>query len=144
MNVNLDYYSKLCYDNVDVKDKIYKLLTIKSKDELNKLIKTEKLLKRYGNKLINLSSDKDYMEDIMSEEIEEFVEKHVAYRGGLNEGIKQGIEKGLEQGLEQGILKNRKEIVLNMYKKDYELKDISEITNLSIEEIKEILKDKEL
>ena len=76
----------------------------------------------------------------MSEEIEEFVEKHVAYRGGLNEGIKQGIEKGLEQG----ILKNQKEIVLNMYKKDYELKDISEITNLSIEEIKKILKDKEL
>ena len=121
INVNLDYYSSLCYDKVDVKDKLYKLLTVKNKKELNYLIKHEKLLNKYGNKLIDLSSDNNYVEEIMSEEIEEFVAMHEAYRSGLVE--------------------TKRETIINMYNKNYKLEDISDIINLPIEEIKEIINE---
>ena len=37
------------------------------------------------------------------------------------------------------ILENQREIVLNMYNKKYKIEDISEITNLSVLQVKEIL-----
>jgi len=133
INVNLDYYKNLCYDKVDIRDKLYKLLTIKDKKELNYLTKNEKLLNKYSKKLIDLSKKDEYVEEIMSEEIEEFLEKHMAYRGGLNDGIEQGIEKGIE--------KTQQEIVLNMHNENYKLEDISKITKLTIEEIENIIKN---
>ena len=45
INVNLDYYKNLCYDKVNQIDKFYKLLTIDNKDDLDKVIKEENLLK---------------------------------------------------------------------------------------------------
>ena len=41
--------------------------------------------------------------------------------------------------MEQGIFKNQKEIVWNMYNKNYKTEDISEITNLSVLQVKEII-----
>ena len=139
INVNLDYYSKVCYDKLDVKDKLYKLLTIKNKDELLKITKQEKMLDRYSKKLIDLSSDDNYVEGIMSEEMEEFIEQHTMYRNGLKEGISQGIEKGIEQGIEQGTQEKQKEIILNMFNDKVSLEVISKYTNLTIQEIEEII-----
>jgi len=127
LNVNLDYYSKVCYDKLDVKDKLYKLLTIKEKDELLKIVKEEKMLDRYSKKLIDLSSDDNYVEDIMSEEMEEFIEQHTMYRSGLKEGIEQGTQE------------KQKEIVLNMFNNNLSLKMIANCTNLTIDEIKKIV-----
>jgi len=121
INVNLDYYSSLCYDKVDVKDKLYKLLIVKNKKELNYLIKHEKLLNKYGNKLIDLSSDNNYVEEIMSEEIEEFVAMHEAYRSGL--------------------LEKERETIINMHNNDCSLELISKCINLPIEQIKEIINE---
>ena len=140
INVNLDSYENLCYDKVKELDKFYKLLTVDNKEDLDNIIKNEDLLKNYSNKLIDLSSNKDYVEGIMDEIIEENVAKQTAYLLGEQ----SGLERGLERGIEQGILQNQKEIVINMYNKKYELKDIAEITNLSIQEINEIVNQEDL
>ena len=57
----------------------------------------------------------------------------------ISEVKRKSLEQGIQQGLEQGILKNQKEIVLNMYNKNYKTEDISEITNLSVLQVKEII-----
>ena len=43
---------------------IYKLMTIKDKDELDKIVEYEKMLENYGRKLKKLSNDNNYVEDI--------------------------------------------------------------------------------
>ena len=127
INVNLDYYKNLCYDKVKDLDKFYKLLTIDNKDDLEKIIKEETLLKNYSNKLKDLSSNQKYMEDIMDEIIEENVAKQTAYL------------LGKQSGLEQGIQEKQKEIVINMHNKKLTEKDIAEFTGLNINEVKNII-----
>jgi len=57
----------------------------------------------------------------MSEEIEEFVAMHEAYRSGL--------------------LEKERETIINMHNKNYKLEDISDVINLPIDEIKEIINE---
>jgi len=127
INVNLDYYANLCYDDVDERDKLYKLLTVKTKSELNEIAKHEKMLDYYSNKLIDLSSDEKYTEVIMDEIIEENVAKQTAFLVGKNYGI------------EEGILKNKKEMVVNLYNNNVSIEVISKSSGLSIDEVKEIV-----
>ena len=63
----------------------------------------------------------------------------VGYRRGIEEGIEEGICQGIEQGIEQGIASNKKEMVINMYKKGLDLTLISECTNLDLDEVNKII-----
>ena len=56
--------------------------------------------------------------------------------GRINQSIISEVKrKSLKEGLEQ----KEKEIVWNMYNKNYKTEDISEITNLSVLQVKEII-----
>lgn len=57
ININLNYYKKLCYQEVDNSDKFYKLLTIDNQDDLEEIVKYDKLLTNYSNKFKNLSNN---------------------------------------------------------------------------------------
>ena len=63
------------------------------------------------------------------------------YDKGLKEGSEQGIEQGITRGIEQGIMQERKEIVENLLKNEVSLEQIAKITDLSKEEIENIIKD---
>ena len=61
-----------------------------------------------------------------------------------NDRINQSIisevkRKTLKEGIQKGIREKEKEIVWNMYNKNYKTEDISEITNLSVLQVKEII-----
>ena len=127
INVNLDYFDKLCYDDVSESDKLYKLLTIKSKKELMEIRKKEKLLEYYSDKLIDLSSDEKYKEVIMDKRVEKNIEKQTAYLVGKNDGIEQGIEK------------SKKEMAINLFNRNVSLDIISESSGLTIEEVKKLI-----
>lgn len=131
INVNLDYYEKKCYTDINGADKLWKLLTISDKNVLNRFIKDEKLLKSYEKALLNLSEDKEYCKDIMNEKIEQNLENERLYRLGNRDGIEQGIEEGRKQ--------ERKETIINMYNNGISLDIISSVTKLSSKEIKEII-----
>jgi predicted transposase/invertase (TIGR01784 family) len=64
---------------------------------------------------------------------------------GLRAGLEQGIEKGIEQGIERGIEEGKKEaiilIVIKSYKNGMTVEQISEILELSIEEVKTIIEE---
>ena len=51
-----------------------------------------------------------------------------------NEGIKEGINKGKEEGIEE----SKKEIAKKLLNKNMPLKEISEITELTTQEIKNL------
>ena len=57
----------------------------------------------------------------------------------VNRGYQEGIEKGLEQGIQQGIQQNRKEMIINMHNKNMDIKNISDILNISIENVENII-----
>jgi len=64
----------------------------------------------------------------------------IIIKKGIEKGLKQGIEEGKKQGKIQGKIESKKEIIVNMYKKGFDINIISEITNLSEEEINKIIK----
>ena len=139
INVNLDYYSKICYDEIMKGDKFYKLLTVKNRKELESFTSQNKMLERYSKKLIDLSSDDRYLEDVMDDIIEENVAKQTAYLIGKDDGIEEGIERGLQEGIEKGISKKQNEIIKKMYEDNIALEDIMKYTDLTLLEVKKII-----
>ena len=90
-------------------------------------------------------------ENIMDEYVKEAEE--VSFEGGVGEaydkewalrdqgyrdGLSQGKAEGKAEGFSQGKIENKKEIAKNMLSKAMEVELISEITGLSIEEIKNL------
>lgn len=73
-------------------------------------------------------------------EIEDHLEE-LAYEDGFEDGFEDGeesgIQKGLQQGLQQGILK----VISSMRNNGLSIEEISRVTNISIDEIMEIVKD---
>ncbi|WPC38290.1 Rpn family recombination-promoting nuclease/putative transposase [Brachyspira hyodysenteriae] len=118
-----------------------KFFTMKEKDNkeviMSELVKEkpimEEVQKRYNNfikdRLMMNEYDKReaylYGNQIMLEE---------ERRLGLEEGIKQGIEKGIEQGEKNKAISMAK----NMKARDMDINLISELTGLSIQEIKNL------
>ena len=51
-----------------------------------------------------------------------------------------GVKEGYHEGIYDGVYETRKQIIFNMYKNDISLELISKCINLTIDEIKELLK----
>lgn len=67
-------------------------------------------------------------------------ERLVAREEGHAEGHAEGLAEGHAEGHAEGKLEEKKETIINMLNKNYDIKEISEITNASEEEIIEIKK----
>ena len=52
------------------------------------------------------------------------------------------IKSAKEEGLEQGVLQNKKEVIFKLFKKGKSFEEIADLLDLSIDEVKEILKIK--
>ena len=128
MHINLDYYDDLRYDKLEKFDKLYKLLTVSDKEELE-CFKDIKELNSYSKKIENLSNSDSYMEEIMSEEMEKNLANEEAYYTGLQEGEDKG--KLETQTL---IVKN---LLFNSIHDDIIIKS----TNISKEELENIKKE---
>ena len=99
------------------------------------------------DKLEQITNNSDLMSDLERLQWAEWERKSIeqdlintSTQKGLSEGLKQGLEQGIEKGIEQGMEKQTIEIIKSMLKKKMSYKDINEITNKSISEIKEIEK----
>ena len=69
-------------------------------------------------------------------EIEDHLEE-LAYE----DGFEDGFEKGFQQGLQEGRRLVRSRLVLPMIEHGLSIEEISRVTNISIDEIMEIVKD---
>ena len=121
MHINLDYYDNLRYDKLEKFDKLYKLLTVSDKEELE-CFKNIKELSSYSKKIENLSNSDSYMEAIMSEKMEKNLADEEAYYTGLHEGK----------------IETQTLIVKNLMNKNLSDSEIMEIVNISKEELEKI------
>ena len=71
--------------------------------------------------------------------IDERIRIQENYDMTLETAIDEAREEGLEQGLQQGLEQGRKQLVCKMVSRGMTLELISEMTDLSIEEIKSML-----
>ncbi len=72
----------------------------------------------------------------MSQEMNDYlreIERNIRLNDARNEGIQLGIS--------QGILKNKHETVIELNKKNMDLEMISEVTKLSLDEVKKIIEE---
>ena len=59
---------------------------------------------------------------------------------GLEEAILREVkEQGVEQGVEQGIEQNKRTVVIRSHQKGMPITDIAEITELTVEEVEQII-----
>ena len=57
---------------------------------------------------------------------------------GMEKGIKEGIKKGIKEGIKEGKREGKKEIAIKMIREKIDEEIISKVTNLSLEEIKNL------
>ena len=137
IHINLCIFKDICYNEVESDDLVWKLFTITDREELNDLVKKEKLLKNYCNKITRLSKDKEYCRMIWDDRLEENLRKHDDYNNGKYEGIDIGFEQGVEQGIEQ----KQNEMIINFYNNKVPIDIISKSSGLSIKEIEKIIEN---
>jgi len=123
ISVMLDKYANMPYNEIKKNERFYKLLTINNKEDLLEFTKDEPLLETYVNKLIEYSKNNKIKEENMSQAEEDYFIAREDYEVGVEDGIEQ----------------KERSIVLNMYNRRYDLKSISEVLNLSVNKVKEII-----
>ena len=105
------------------------------REELEKITADPELREKYDYR------EKELRDELSRLKAEREEGNEEGYKTGLEKGMQEGIQKGFNQGIEQGIEKNRIEIVLNMYKKNMDIKIISEIVNISKDKVEKIIKE---
>ena len=127
-NVNLSFYSNVRYNGIKMKDFLWKLFTIDKLDELHDVKENISELKRYCNEIERLSHDKEYVMEMWDEQIEKNLQEMALYGRGYDEGVE----------------KAQKEMIINMYNDNVSIDVIAKYSNLTMEEVQEIIyKNKE-
>ena len=64
--------------------------------------------------------------------------EEAGYDKGLKTGREQGVKQGIKQGIEQGKKENSLQTAKKMLAKKFDINTISEITGLTVEELKKL------
>ena len=137
----MDFYVDKCYNDISGYEKLYKLFTIKSKEELLS-IKDDDMqdyLLEYRKRVLDLQEFKeDYLGMVVfNDDIERNVRKEEAYTMGRTEGLESGIKRGITQGIAQ----KEREMIINMFNDKLPLKTIAKYANITIDEVKRTIND---
>ncbi len=152
-HINMEKMKKIDYNKSSLSrfEKILKMMTEEDKEELKRLSKGDKELENMKEEICKMSEDEEMVDYMI--ELEEIAQKINAeedrkearkegLKEGLEEGKKEGLKEGLEEGKKEGLKEGKKESTIEIAKamlnKNFEIKTISEITNLSIEEIENL------
>ena len=134
--------------NVLSKDLNYWLKIFTSKNleaSMSEIVKEkpimEEVQKKYNNfvksKLMMMEYEKKeaylYGNQIMLDE-----ERRLGIEEGIKKGKEEGIREGIEQGIEKGIEQEKYSLAKNMKNRNMDINIISELTGLSMEEIKKL------
>ena len=121
--------------------------TLKAAKEIIKICRDRNLLREY------LSERETEVEEIM---LTLFDQEHVwniernniraaalaeGWDKGKVEGIELGISQGRSEGIHLGVMQTKTQTVLKMFKRNMTVEDIADISELSVEEVNEILKN---
>ena len=105
------------------------------KENLFELSQTDKLAKKYYDKLMELNTNQEFVQLLSNdEEYEIYVKSEISEACGY--AHKEGIKEGIDIGIKEGSKESKLEIAKAMVKKNMDINLIAEITNLPVEEIK--------
>ena len=104
-------------------------------EEVEKSMRSIKELREAVEKLRELNADEEVVEIYEAEEWAKY---------DRNSALESAEVRGIEKGKAEGEKETKRSIVLKMLKKKYSIEDISTITNVSANEIKEMQKSSEL
>ena len=127
--INMDYYDKIWYskNEDEIKKNLYMIMLDLDKKELKNMPK-DKIVDKYITNVTIVNDDPEFQKYMSEEEDKKKIQNSLLF-----EAKEEGISKGISQ--------EKVSIVKNMLKKNMSIEDISDITGLSIEEIKKISND---
>lgn len=108
-----------------------------NKEELKEVMEENEKIKEAIEELREMSEDEELR--ILAELREKGRrDEYAAREYAVEEGLREGRERGMKEGLEEGKKQEKIEIAKNMLKKSMQIKDISEITGLTKQEIEKL------
>lgn len=131
--INIENLKDMCYNNHELEEEYkYVLIMDMNEDNLSEYSKKDPLIKKYGEDLMKINSDKKFVALLSAEEDEKML-----YKTRISLSYKNGIKDGIEQGVEQ----EKIETVKKFYELGIPLETIAKGTNLSVAEVKKILEE---
>ena len=104
--------------------------TLKAVKEIIRICRDKNLLKEY------LSERETEVEEIM---LTLFDQEHV-WNIERNNIRAAALAQGLNEGINLGVMQNKTQTVLKMFRRNISVEDIADISELSVEEVNDILK----
>ena len=134
--INMDYYDKIWYskNEEEIKKNQYMIMLDLDKKELKNMPK-DKIVDKYITNVTIVNNDPEFQK-YMSEEEDKRKIQNSLLSEAKEEGIEQGYTSGINDGISKGVSQEKVNIAKNMLNKNMSIEDISEITGLSINEIK--------
>lgn len=143
-HIDLAYIKEKCYDkpvdNLSMLERYCLLLLAETKEYAHKLIGDDNIMKKTVNKLESLNSDKK-MIGLYDAERQERMINNTKMLYAEKVGLERGIEKGIEKGIKLGVSEYKKELIKNMINQNIDCDTISRLTNIPLEEIKEMINE---
>ena len=146
--INVSKITKMGY-NVNKLSRFEKILLMLSetkKESLRKIAKGDKELEDMEKEIERLSKDPETVSYINDEtlrkiayEIDMENAEKKGHSSGYTEGHSSGYTEGHSSGYSEGIHENSKDIAKKMLDKKMNIKDISDVTGMSIDEIKKLV-----
>ena len=142
---SLERYRDLYYNKGNKEKDVIWLTILTSRTftelyELSRHILSKEKVKKLMEAAISMSKDGFILHEWQKDKFDALV-KYNEIEDAKKEGKSLGIEEGRALGKAEGIKENKIEIARNMLKKKMGIKDISEITGLTEEEIKSLIKN---
>ena len=138
--INMDYYDKIWYskNEEEIKKNQYMIMLDLDKKELKNMPK-DKIVDKYITNVTIVNNDPEFQKYMSEEEDKRKIQNSLlseAKEEGIEQGISQGYTSGINDGISKGVSQEKVNIAKNMLNKNMSIEDISEITGLSINEIK--------
>ena len=126
----MNYYDKIWYskNEEEIKKNQHMIMLDLDKKELKNMPK-DKIVDKYITNVTIVNDDPEFQKYMSEEEDKKKVQ---------NSLLSEAKENGYTSGINDGISKEKVSIAKNMLNKNMSIEDISEITGLSIEEIKKL------
>ena len=134
--INMDYYDKIWYskNEEEIKKNQYMIMLDLDKKELKNMPK-DKIVDKYITNVTIVNDDPEFQKYMSEEEDKKKIQNSLLSEA-KEEGISQGYTSGINDGISKGVSQEKVNIAKNMLNKNMSIEDISEITGLSINEIK--------
>ena len=139
-NVFIENVEKICYTDAKEREKLrYLLMMDKTPEELANFFPDDEIIKMFRGEIVRLNSNAKFIREISEEE-----EKEMIHNTELKLSKQEGKEEGHVEGKAEGIEEKTVDVIKNLLVKHMSIEDIADVVNLSINEVKNIIKENNL